>query len=159
MSFQQRKVEFNPLNSIGSIIMMIVVMVGIYYIATGIFSFLAYIAPALLIGALVINYRVVTGYGKTLINLLRKNPLMGVLGVVLTIFAFPLVAGFLFGKALLTRKVKQLQKEAEKQRYGEFVDYEEVENDIVDDVPHIELPPIQKKSNTKDREDYEQYFD
>ena len=66
MSFQQRKIEFSPLNSIGSIIMMIVVMVAIYYIATGIFSFLAYIAPALLIGALIINYKVVTGYGKTL---------------------------------------------------------------------------------------------
>ena len=159
MSFQQRKVEFNPLNSIGSIIIMIVVMIGIYYIATGIFSFLAFIAPALLIGALIINYKVVTGYGKTLINLLRKNPLMGVLGVLLTVFAFPLVAAFLFGKALLTRKVKQLQQEAEKQRYGEFVDYEEVEDDIVEDVPHIELPPIQKKSNTKDRDDFEQYFD
>ena len=159
MSFQQRKIEFSPLNSIGSIIMMIVVMVAIYYIATGIFSFLAYIAPALLIGALIINYKVVTGYGKTLINLLRKNPLMGILGILLTVFAFPLVAGFLFGKALLTRKVKQLQKEAENQRYGEYVDYEEVDNDIVEDVPHIELPPIQKKSNTKERGDYEQFFD
>jgi hypothetical protein len=163
MSFQQNKIDFNPLNSIWNILVVVAVLVGIYYIANGIFTILAYIAPALLIGALVINYKVVTGYGLWLFDLVRQNPLLGILGIVLSVIAFPVVAGFLFAKALLGRKVKKLQEEADKRMQGEYVEYEEVEDDIVEDIPYIELPPIPKQqqgSRTKNQEgEYDQFFE
>ncbi len=159
MSFQQKKIDINPLNSIGSIIMLVVVLVGLYFIVNGIFKILAFMAPALLIGALLINYKVVTGYGLWLVDLVRKNWITGIIAIILSVMAFPVVAGFLFGKALLTRKVNQLKEEADKRVNGEFVEYEEVEDDIVEDIPYMELPPIQKKPKAEEKGDYEQFFE
>jgi hypothetical protein len=152
----RRKVDVNPFNSITSILFMVLVFVALYWLATGIFKLLSFAAPFLLVAALIINHKVVINYGKWLWNLLKTKPLMGIGGVLLSIFGFPIIAGFLFGKALLFRKVDKMKTEFETKKYGEFVDYEEV-----DEEPQIrlELPEYEKPKPKKNQTDYDQYFE
>ena len=95
-------------------------------------------------------------YGKWVINLLKKDVLIGIGGILLTVFGFPFVVTFLFVKALLYRKVKKMNKEFEKSSSGEFLEYEEVE----DNAPSpLELPTIEIDEKPKEKSnDYEQLF-
>ncbi len=156
----RRKVDVNPFNSITSILFLVLAFVALYWLATSVFKILTVAAPFMLVGALIINHNVVLSYGKWLVNLLKKNPLMGIGGILLTFFGFPIIAGFLLGKALLYRKVDKMKKEFEGNQGGgqtDFVEYEEV-----DDEPQVrlELPEFEKPRPKKDKsDDYEQFFD
>lgn len=137
---------------------MVLVFIALYWLATGIFKLLSIAAPFLLIAALVINHNVVINYGKWLFNLLKTKPLMGIGGILLSVFGFPIIAGFLFGKALLYRKVDKMKTEFETKKYGDFVDYEEVDDEpeIRLELPEFEKPEPKPKKNNND---YDQYFD
>lgn len=155
----RKKIDVNPFNSIGSILVMVFVFIALYWVATGLFKILTAAAPFLLIAALIINHNVVINYGKWLWNLLLKNPLMGIAGIALSFFGFPIIAGFLLAKALIYRKVDKLKKTVEKEKYGEFTDYEEVEEEpeIRLELPNFEKP--RPKPKAKNNNDYDQYFD
>lgn len=153
----KRKVDVNPFNSITSILFLVLAFVALYWIATGIFKILSIAAPFMLIAALIINYNVVLNYGKWLFNLLKRKPLMGIGGILLTFFGFPIISGFLLVKALLYRKVNKMKEEYEVREKGQFIDYEEIEEE-----PQIrlELPEYEKpKSKTKKDDSYDQFFD
>ncbi|MEO1517310.1 MAG: hypothetical protein AAFV95_19950 [Bacteroidota bacterium] len=155
---QHKKIDVNPFNSISSILVLVMVLVVLYFIARSIFTILSYLAPVLLIIALILNYRVVVNYGKWLFNLLKKNILMGLGAVALTVIGFPVIAGFLAVKAYLYRKVDQMQAQAEQKREGEFVDYEEVDDgsEINLKLPQLERPPRPQARNDNQ---YDQFFD
>jgi len=155
----RKRIDVNPLNALPIILILIAVFVGLWFVAKSIFFVLSYVAPVLLIAALVINHKVVVSYGTFLWNLLRKSPVMGVVGILLSFFFFPVVCLFLFGKALLYRKVDTLKKEFEAKHGGgttdgEYTEYEEIE--IPKEEKRIELPrrPLQEKQN-----EYEELFD
>ena len=154
---KRKNIDVNPFNSIISILFLVLVFMGLYFIATSIFKLLALMAPFLLIGALVIDYKVVLNYGKWLVKLLKENFLLGIGAGLLTFFGFPVIAGFLFGKAYLSRKVNKLKTEYETQTQGEFVEFEEV-TDESDITPKLELPPL-KRREEKISNEYEELFD
>ncbi len=139
-------------NGIMGLIMVILFFIVLFFIARGIFTILAWAAPVLIIAALLINYRTVVGYLKFLWDLLRRRPLMGILAIILSVVGFPIVSGFLLGKAILDKRIKSYRKEIEVRRDGELVDYE--------DVTHLEtnprvldleaLPPKTEPKNTYD---------
>ena len=136
--------KFNTNFWVGLIIM-IMVMIGLFYVARGIFTLLAWAAPVLLIITLIIRHQVILSYGKMVLNLLKKNPLMGVVAIVLTIIGFPIVAFALFGKALLDRKIDKLGDLRQEAYKDEFVEYEELDDDA------LQLPDMEKPS----RSDYD----
>lgn len=154
----KRRIDVNPLNALPAILILIAVFVALWFVAKSIFTLLAWVAPILLIAALVINHKVVVSYGTFLWNLLKKNPMMGIVGVLLSFFLFPVVSLFLFGKAMLYRKVDTLKKEFEAKHgggtEGEYTEYEEIE--LPKEEKRIELPrrPLQEKQN-----EYEELFD
>lgn len=102
----------------------------LFFMMRGIFTILAWAAPFLLIAALLINYRTIINFGKWLYRLITRNPIVGIVAVILCVFGFPVVAGFLFGKSLLDRKVRSLLDERNPQ--DEFVDYEEISNESLE---------------------------
>ena len=116
-------------NGIFGFIFLVLVLVAIFFIAKGIFKLLALAAPVLIIGALIINYRTILNYFKFILSLLRRNPLGGIIAILLSIIGFPVLAFVLFGKAILDRKVRRLQREHRAQEEGEYVPYEEVIRD------------------------------
>lgn len=129
MRRQPSKFEIS-VNAIMGMIVLVAILVLLFYIARGIFQILMWAAPFLIIAALIINYRTVLGFGKMLVRLLTTRFLIGLVAVILTVIGFPVVCGFLFGKALIDRKIRKL-REAEEPR-DDFVDYEVIEEDHLD---------------------------
>ena len=152
----RRNIDINPFSSIFSILTMVLIFVALFFVAQGIFNILAWLAPILLIATVLIDYKVILNYGKWLLNLLRKDVLMGIGGVLLTVFGFPIIAGFLFGKALLYRKAKKMNQAYEEQHEGEFLEYEEIQEE---EPTTFELPMLEKEEKPpKKSNDYEQLF-
>lgn len=134
----------NPLSALAGLLIFVVVLVALFMLARFVFRILAFLSPALIIAALILDYKTVTGFGKWLIDQVRSNPLLGIAAIVLTVLGFPLVSAFLAGKALLTRNVRKAREEQEQQQRGEYIDFEEL-----DDQP-LELPEL---SEMKRREE------
>jgi len=152
---QRKKIEVSPGNAIFAIVILVVFFLALSWLVTGVFKVLAWVAPVLLVATLVMDYNIVLGYLKWIVNLTKRNPLMGVGAGLLTFFGFPVVAGYLFIKALLYRKVNKLKEEVEKREKGEFVDYEEV-----DEKPTIiELPKIKEPQKQRRDDNYDQFFE
>lgn len=101
-----------------------------FYIAKGVFTILSWVAPVLLIIALILNYKVVLNYGKWLIKLLTTNTLYGVVMCLVTIFGFPLVTAWLCFKAVLSYKLKQQSGNDNRDDEQGYIDYEEVDSEI-----------------------------
>ncbi len=141
-------------NAIVGVIFLVAVLFLLFWLAKSIFTILAWIAPALLIAAVIIDYQSVLGYGKWLLHNLRHRTLNGIIYTLLTIVGFPVVSFFLFGKALLKKKMKTFEKAYEQQREGIYTEYEIME----ENTPTLELPPLEKQKKQADN-DYEQLFD
>jgi len=158
----QEKRGFNFLNLIPAILMLIAAFYVIGFIASTVYTILSYIAIGLFIATAFINHNVILNYGKMLINMLRRNPIMGIVAIGATVFLYPIVALYLFGKAMLLRKVGNLKKEFQTRQEGQYAEYEEVE-DIRPDEPVkpdlIELPPMREKPKQARRNDYEDLFE
>jgi len=159
----QRKIDINPFNAIGAILMLILVFWGLSLAFSLIFKVMAWAAPFLLIGAAIVDYTVITDFVKWIVRMLKENPLMGIAGILLTFFGFPIIAGFLFGKAVLRKKVRKMASKYDEEVNGKVVDFEEVEEDY----ETLELPnrrerpepePIRQKPKDSTG-DYEQLFD
>ena len=146
---ERRNININPFSSIFGVLTMVLVFVGLFYIGIGITKLLAMIAPILLVVTAVIDYKVILNYGKWLLNLLRKDVLMGIGGILLTVFGFPFIAAFLFVKALLYRKVKKMNQAFEEKTEGEFLEYEELEEKAPSP---LELPTIETEVKQQKKE-------
>ena len=136
------------------LIFLVLFFVMLFFLAKGIFTILSWAAPVLIIAALLINYQTVLGFLKYLWKLLLRKPLAGILAIILSVLGFPIVSGFLFGKAILDRRVKRIQSEIRRHHEGELVDYEEVREGDAEVLDINTLPPAEKRRNT-----YEQFFD
>ena len=129
------------LNGIIGFAFMVIVFVALFFVAKGVFTVLSWIAPVLILLALIINYRTILNYLKFMLSLLQRNPLGGIIGILLSFFGFPILAGVLFGKSILDRKVRKLNEAYKAEKEGEFVDYEEVKPEKES---RLDLPPLQK---------------
>jgi hypothetical protein len=143
-------------NGIIGFVFMVLLFVGLFFIAKGIFTVLAWAAPVLIILALLINYRTVLNYLKFMLSLLQRNPLGGILGILLSFFGFPILAGVLFGKSILDRKVKKLQEAYKAEKEGEFVEFEEIIKPGRE--TKLDLPPLEKQAPGKKDNQYEDLF-
>ncbi len=155
-----RRSDINPFNSITSILVLVLVFVALYFVAKSVFTILSWVAPVLLLLAAIFDYRTILDYGKWVLNLLRKDILMGIGAVVLTVVGFPVIAGFLFAKALFRKKVGELEKNMKTESEGQFVDYEEVDSKPYEP---LELPPIEPQPRAEPRRnnnnEYEDLFE
>ena len=144
MSTQGFNIKFN---GIIGFVFLVMLFVGLFFLAKGIFTLLAWISPVLIVGALIINYR-------TIINYFRS----GIVAIILSVIGLPILSGVLFGKAILDRKVKRLVQAHQAREQAEFVDYEEV-------IPQkkettLDLPPLEKEAPAPKPKDnrYEDLF-
>ncbi len=143
-------------NGIIGFAFMVLLFVGLFFIAKGVFTVLAWIAPVLIILALLINYRTVLNYLKFMLGLLQRNPVGGIIGILLSFFGFPILAGVLFGKSILDRKVKKLNEAYQAEKDGEFVEFEEIVKSERE--TKLDLPPMEKQAPVKKDNQYEDLF-
>ncbi len=163
MTFQRNTDSGSPFSSVTAMIFLVLFFVGLYFIAKSIFWILSIIGPILLIATAIIDYKVLTGYLGWIGSLFKRNPLYGVGMSLFTIVGYPVVAAFLFVKALVKRKVNQYQEQITNEREGEYVEYEEVEEDFPEEKPFdLNIPPkleLPRKEPRKESTDYDQLFD
>lgn len=126
-----------------------VVMFSLVWIVKGLYSLLALAFPFLMIATAIINYRVILGFGKWMLNLFKSNPLMGVLAVLFTLIAHPLVAGFLLLRALGTRGQKGAEDYYDLKK-GQYVSYEEVEEEDFLDLSDVKQSKAEIDNKYKD---------
>ncbi|MBK8829656.1 MAG: hypothetical protein IPN60_02165 [Saprospiraceae bacterium] len=143
-------------NGIIGFAFMVLLFVGLFFIAKGVFTVLAWVAPVLIILALLINYRTVLNYLKFMLGLLQRNPVGGIIGILLSFFGFPILAGVLFGKSILDRKVKKLNEAYQAEKDGEFVEFEEIIKPERE--TKLDLPPMEKQAPVKKDNQYEDLF-
>jgi len=143
-------------NGIIGFAFMVIIFVALFFVAKGVFTVLSWIAPVLILLALLINYRTVLNYLKFMLSLLQRNPLGGILGILLSFFGFPILAGVLFGKSILDRKVKKLQEAYQAEKEGEFVEFEEIIKPGRE--TKLDLPPLEKQAPGKKDNQYEDLF-
>lgn len=143
-------------NGIIGFAFMVLLFVGLFFIAKGVFTVLAWVAPVLIILALLINYRTVLNYLKFMLGLLQRNPVGGIIGILLSFFGFPILAGVLFGKSILDRKVKKLNEAYQAEKEGEFVEFEEIIKPERE--TKLDLPPMEKQAPVKKDNQYEDLF-
>lgn len=150
----------NPFGFLGPVLILALIFVGLYFIAKGIFAVLAWAAPVLLIITLFLDYTVFTDFFKFIVRLLKDNTLLAILLILASFFGFPILAGYLFFKAVMRRSLKSAVKKAQREQQT-YTEYEEV-NDQADDDQFLELPPLHKDVRTKeskrDTNDYEDLF-
>ncbi|MCI4649948.1 hypothetical protein [Phaeodactylibacter sp.] len=148
----------NPFSSIIGVVLGILFLLGLFFVARFIFTILYYLSPVMLIAALIIDYKTVTGYGKWLVDKVKTNPLLGIGGILLTILAFPLVSLFLLGKALFKKKVREVEQEVKRQREGEYVDFEELNSEPMD-LKRLEEQFREHENLKRRRGNYDDFFD
>lgn len=158
----------------GCLIMGVLALVVAYYILKGLFYVLYWASPVLFVLALVINWRAVADTGRDFLSLLQRNPLGGLLLGALAVVGFPVLALYLFLRALGYNKMEQFgqaMREQQKQKEEEFVEFEELESrpkyttpaETVDDYiepvpePEKEQAPEEKPPARPDNP-YDQFF-
>ena len=149
---RRKSYELNSQNTILTILFLVLAFIALFWIAQSLFRILAYIAPFLLVITVIINHNILLNYLKWIWKMLKENTIMGIIASVLSIIGFPVVSAFLFARALLHRKVKNMEKEMERRQLGDLAEYE-----IVDEKP-LDLPSLEKSKKMEDT-DYEELFD
>ena len=148
----------SPFGGIITLLLFILIFAGLFYVAKGVFYILTAVAPILFIITLFLDYKVILNYGKYLIDTLKQKPLTGLVMMVFTFFGFPLVAAYLFLKALLNRKINSMaQQYGDNATQGGYIEYEEVknENELED---FLELPDKLPSESRNQSSDYDQLF-
>lgn len=140
-----RKVKVDTGTMIVAGFVMVLFLVGMFYLVGGIVKLLTWAAPVLLIVALIFDYNTVLNHGKMLINLTKRNPLMGIGMILLNVIFFPFVFAYLFAKAYLTKKFKEVRAQYEERQEGEYVDFEVVEEKPL----QIDTPPRRPQNNPR----------
>ena len=147
-------------NIIPALIFGVIFLVALFFVARFVFNILSYLSIVFLIITLVLDYKIVVNYVKWIFEMMGKNPLVGVALVLLTIFGHPIVSLFLFGKAMLKKKVKEMTQQFEQKTQGEYTEYEEVKTE---EAEWVELPPPPVREKTKQtrggKNEYEDLFD
>jgi len=120
----------------GSLILGVLILIGAFFlfawIAKGVFQLLAYLAPIMLIATAIIRYQVIVQFAKWIWATLKREPLMGVLYVLLAVVGFPIVSAYLLFKALASRKMEKIKNEYERREEVKYTEYEVIEDRYMD---------------------------
>lgn len=136
-----------PGGGFGCLIFLVLVAIGGYYIVQGLYSILLWAAPALLVLALIINWRVFPDTVKAWFRTLNDYPLSALLQLAFAILVFPFFSLYIFLKAIGYRQMERFRRQ-----FGEpnpsheeetFVEFEELESTPKKASSEQETPPAQ----------------
>lgn len=149
----------NPFSAVVSVLVMLLVLVGLFFIAKFIFKLLWWVAPLIFIASLIIDVNVFLDYTRWVGRLFRRSIWMGLGTIVLSMLFFPFLGMFFLGKALLRKRIREAQRDVQARRQGEFINYEEVDSEPLD---LDRLPPEHKEPREPSRRQpgsYDQFFE
>ena len=138
----------SPKNAFWGLIVILLGLLGLYFIARVVFSLLYYLAPILFIASLIIDHKVFLEYVGWIRNLFRKDTWLGIAAVVLSLVGYPIVAALLLVRALNRKQGNKLLQDLQRRSGGELTDFEEL-----DSRPLLPKQPL-KQENRNDPDDY-----
>ena len=166
-SFGGRSLNQFPGGGLGCLVFSVLLVLGSFYLLQGLYYLLLWAAPALLVLALIINWRVFPDTIKSWVEGLKTNPLNGLLSLALVVLVFPFFSLYILLKAIGYRKMEQLRQQfgvAENPREEEgFVEYEELEStpkrafDEETEIPELPVAP-EKQPPGKAQNPYDSLF-
>ena len=159
----------------GCLIFGILAVVAIWFIFKGLYALLYWAAPGLFVLALIIKWKAVAETGRDFVTFFQRNPLGALLLGAVCVVAFPLLALYLFLKALGYDRVQEIKRQfgtqdplgRQQPPEDEFVEFEELESQpkgskVVQDEP-VELPIVPEKETKpepkKPQNPYDQMFE
>jgi multisubunit Na+/H+ antiporter MnhG subunit len=116
------------------VVIIAVFTILMFYLLKGFWAFATFFAWFFLIVAAVVNYKVIVDYVKRLFDLLQRNILYGVGGIIFSVLLYPIVFFVLMLRALGGKALEKagLDGGVERQEKEEFSDYEVLEEEILD---------------------------
>ncbi len=125
-------------------------------------AFYSFLAIPLLLIALFLNYSVVTDYVSKLMQDIRNDTGKGIIKLLGNVVFYPFVFGYLalkaYGKRALGSKRPSV-KEQKKSDKGDYIKYEEVDDEDFLELEDIDKPKSKVKvKQTKSGDDYEDLF-
>ena len=132
-------IQRNPKGGIAGTIIGVVILavftIVMFYVLKGFWAFATLFAWVFLIVAAIANYKVIVDYVKNTFSLLKRNPLYGIGAIAFSVFLYPIVFFILMMRALFGRAVQSIGFEGipgQRQEKEEFVDYEILEEELLD---------------------------
>lgn len=156
-----------PGGGLGCLLGLALVVFAGYYALKGLYYVLWWASPALLVLALIINWRVFPDTIKSWLDTLESRPISGLLSAAFVVLAFPFFSLWLFLKALGSRnrqKAREQQSGPAFHNDTEFVDFEEIESHPIPPRPEQEeMPRASKDANSetkapKEENPYDGFF-
>ena len=122
-----------PGGGVGCLVFGILGMVAAYYILKGLFALMFWAAPVLFLLAILINWKSVADTGRNYLRLLESNPVGGLLLGALSVVGFPVLALYLFLKAVGANSTRPAgtpfgNPPQNPEPEDQFVDFEELES-------------------------------
>lgn len=159
MTYYQPRNHSIKTNGIVGLLFFLLVLVALYYLAKGVFTLLMWLTPVLLIAALIIDYRSVVGFVKWIGSLFQRNAILGIVVALLAVVLYPLTSGFLFVKALASKKIRSVKEDIVRRREGEFVQHEEMSSRPSRLDLNAPRPERRRVDNRTEEADFEELFD
>lgn len=116
----------NPWGLLLGLIIFVLGLIGLFWLAQFVFRILFYLSPFLLLGSIFLDRGVILGYIRLLSNLLRRNALVGILAIALSVIGFPVVSAYLFLRALIRWRLRKEKQMNDRRTSGEYVSFEEL---------------------------------
>lgn len=131
----------------GCLILGILALVALWFILKGLYTLLYWTAPVLFVLALVVNWRAVAETGREFWGLLQRNPLGGLILGAFCVLAFPLLALYLFLRALSYNKMQEIKRQfgqatSTQESPSEFAEYEELDSQPKGGFPRSAQEPL-----------------
>lgn len=141
----------------GIIFLLFMLLMGyiVFKAVSGVYAILAFVAPFLLIMALVLNHTVVTDFFKGLIKTLKQDTGKGLIYTAGTVIGYPFVAAWLAFRAYTKRGSKR-KKEPVAKEDKEYIKYEEVEDEDFLELPDLE--EVKQKPSSSSDGSYDDLF-
>lgn len=157
-----------PGGGLGCLLFTVLMLVGGYYLLQGLYDLLLWAAPALLVLALIINWRVFPDTIKSWLKSLETNPLNALISLALAVLLFPFFSLYLLLKAIGYRKMEQFRRqfgeaEAPRTKEEDFVEFEELESTpkhTHSEETEVQTPPLKPEIQRpgKDQNPYDTFF-
>lgn len=133
MTYRAQQIQFGrfPGGGLGCVIFIALFLVAAYYVLKGLYFLLWWAAPALLVLALIINWKVFPRTISAWLDRLEVKPFEAVLQAVFAAVAFPFFSLWLFLKALGTRGASDIPNNPYQEAQApedEFTEFEELDS-------------------------------
>jgi len=159
MARRQQRQSSSPIAGIVAILFVAMMLWIAFSAVKGVFAILSWLALPLFVLAIIMNYKVVTGYIQWVFDKIKTDPVKGLLIAGGSVIGYPLVSAWLAFKAFTTKK---MARSGGQEKKGDYVKYEEVEEDDdfleLEDLDKVKTKQKQAQPQSRDN-NYDDLFE